>query len=112
MKYKSKKARCRAMHIHDSKKEAARCNELQLLQRAGAISDLRIQQKYELIPAQRYEGMPNERSCSYIADFTYFKDGVFIIEDCKGYRTPEYKIKRKLVKQRYCSDGKAIFIET
>lgn len=112
MKYKSKKARCLAGHIHDSKKEAARCNELRLLQRAGAISDLRIQQKYELIPAQRYEGMPNERSCSYIADFTYFKDGIFVIEDTKGYKTPEYVIKRKLLKQRYCSDGKAIFIET
>lgn len=112
MKYKSKKARCRAGHVHDSKKEAARCNRLQLLQRAGAISDLRIQQKYELIPAHKYEGMPDERGCSYIADFTYFKDGIFVIEDTKGYKTPEYVIKRKLVKQRYCSDGKAIFIET
>lgn len=112
MKYKSKKAKCRAMHIHDSKKEAARCNELQYLQRVGIISDLKIQQKYELIPALKYEGMPNERGCSYIADFTYFKDGIFVIEDTKGYKTPEYVIKRKLLKQRYCSDGKAIFIET
>lgn len=112
MKYKSKKARCRSGHIHDSKKEAARCNELQYLQRVGIISDLKIQQRYELIPAQRYESMPNERGCSYIADFTYFKGGIFVIEDTKGYKTTEYVIKRKLLKQRYCSDGKAIFIET
>ncbi len=111
-KYHSKKVRCNKGHLHDSRKEARRCNELHLQERAGIISDLRIQQKYELIPAQRFENMENERPCKYIADFTYFKDGLFIIEDTKGFKTPEYIIKRKLMKHRYCSDGKAVFIET
>lgn len=37
----------------DSKREAARYAELKLMQRAGLISDLRRQVKYELIPKQQ-----------------------------------------------------------
>lgn len=113
-KYHSKKAHCLAGHLHDSKKEANRCNLLQMLQRAGKISDLKTQQKFELIPAQTFTNkiMNNERACSYIADFTYFQDGILVIEDTKGFKTPEYIIKRKLMKHKYCSDGKAVFIET
>lgn len=112
MKYRSKKAKCAFGHLHDSKKEAKRCNSLHELEKAGVISDLKIQQKFELIPAQRYENMENERSCSYVADFTYYLNGIFTVEDTKGFKTPEYIIKRKLMKYRYCSDGKAVFIET
>lgn len=111
-KYHSTKARCRQGHMHDSKKEAARCNELHTLEKAGVISDLKVQKKFELIPSQKFKTMPNERSCSYIADFTYFKDGVFIIEDAKGCRTSEYIIKRKLLKQKLCTSEDTLFIET
>ena len=111
-KYHSKKAKCAAGHTHDSAKEARRCNELRMQQEAGLISDLQIQHKFELIPAQKFKSMPNERRCSYVADFTYYMDGVFVIEDTKGYKTTEYKIKRKLMKLKYCSDGRAVFIET
>lgn len=111
-KYHSKKCFCAARHLHDSKKEAARCNELHMLEKAGVISDLKVQKKFELIPSQKFKTMPNERPCSYIADFTYFKDGVFIIEDAKGYRTSEYIIKRKLLKQKLCTTGNVLFIET
>lgn len=112
MKYNSKKTRCANGHLHDSKKEAKRCNALHGLENAGVISGLKIQQKFELIPAQRYENMENERSCSYVADFTYYLNGIFTIEDTKGFKTPEYIIKRKLLKQRYCTNEKTIFIET
>jgi hypothetical protein len=40
-----------------------------------------------------------DRGVSYIADFVYFDGDTPIIEDVKGYRTGEYKIKRKLVRQ-------------
>ena len=43
-----------------------------------------------------------ERKCEYIADFVYTdKDGNTIVEDAKGVRTPEYKIKRKLMLYRH-----------
>lgn len=83
---------------YDSRKEHSRANELKLMQRAGLISNLREQVKYVLIPAQRdSSGKLLERECSYYADFVYDRDGVTVVEDTKGFRTPEYKIKRKLM---------------
>lgn len=104
VKYHSKKARCSAGHLHDSKKEAARCNELIMLEKSGEIKSLRQQVRFELIPPAKYTGMPNERGCIYIADFVYFKNDIMFVEDTKGFKTPEYIIKRKLFKQKYCSD--------
>ena len=103
-KYHSEKARCSAGHLHDSKKEATRCNELMLLEKSGKIKNLRQQVRFELIPPAKYTGMPNERACVYIADFVYTQGDVIFVEDTKGFKTPEYIIKRKLFKQKYCKD--------
>lgn len=101
----------------DSKKEANRFRELQLLERAGKITALQRQVKYVLIPTQRefsneiYKkgahqghfkpGKVLEKECSYIADFAYIQDGAYVVEDTKGVRTEVYKIKRKLMLERY-----------
>ena len=83
--------------IFDSGREYRRWVELNLLQRAGEISELKRQVKYELIPAQ--EG---ERACNYTADFVYKdRDGKTVVEDAKGCRTKEYIIKRKLLLQKF-----------
>ena len=58
----------------DSVKEYHRYGCLRLLERAGAISNLRRQVKYELIPKQ-----VGERACNYIADFTYMEDGKLVV---------------------------------
>lgn len=81
----------------DSQKEYRRFCELRLLERAGAVTDLRRQVKYELIPAQRVDGKVVERACSYVADFVYTENGQQVVEDTKGYRTQEYRLKRKLM---------------
>ena len=81
----------------DSKKEAKRYAELDLLARAGKISGLQTQVKFELIPSQKVNGRVAERAVNYVADFVYFKDGEKVVEDTKGYKTPEYIIKRKLM---------------
>ena len=114
-KYGASKAPCRQGHIHDSIKEAARCNELHMLLAAHKIENLEIQKEFLLVPAIKYEKpMKSERKVSYIADFVYddTETGKTIIEDTKGIKTKEYIIKRKLVKEKYCQDGKTIFIET
>lgn len=111
-KYHSRKTSCLYGHIHDSKREAIRCNELHLMQRAGEIRSLQVQVKFELLPARKYDNMPNERKVEYIADFVYVQDGVTVIEDSKGHRTTDYIIKRKLLKNKYCRDGKFVFKET
>jgi hypothetical protein len=109
-----------------SKKEGRRYSELKLLQRAGQISDLELQKKYELIPAQ-YEtietgehykvgakkGQPKtkevciEQSLVYIADFVYKENGQTVVEDVKGFRDTssatyaKFVIKRKLMLWKY-----------
>ena len=81
----------------DSKKEYNRWTELALLQRAGQISDLKRQVKFELIPSQKIGGRTAERACAYIADFVYTDNGKTVVEDTKGFKTKEYIIKRKLM---------------
>lgn len=111
-KYNAHKTECCCGHMHDSKAEAERCDTLYFLQKKGVISNLRTQVKYILLSGKKYENMPNERAITYIADFVYMHQGVTRIEDFKGKKTPEYVIKRKLLKAQYCADGKTIFIET
>lgn len=113
-KYSNIKTRTLDGLAHDSLKEARRWNELCLLAIAGEIRDLRRQVKYILIPKQveTYERISPktgkylkngirtlEHECSYIADFVYIdsKTGETIVEDSKGLRTKEYRIKRKLM---------------
>lgn len=105
----------------DSKKEARRYCELQMLLQAGKIEELELQKEFELIPAQ-YETFPRygktgkrlqdgkrciEKSCVYKADFAYKQDGQLIVEDVKGNRDPasapyaKFVIKRKLMLSVY-----------
>jgi hypothetical protein len=101
----------------DSVKEYKRFCELSLLQKAGAITDLQTQVKFELIPAQ-YEIIPRfsektgkrlkdgkkciEKAVSYYADFVYIdKEGHVVVEDTKGMKTEKYIIKRKLMLHLY-----------
>ena len=79
--------------VFDSKAEFIRWCELRIMERAGKISDLQRQVKYELIPKQK-----GERACTYLADFVYKdSDGNTVVEDTKGVRTDAYRIKRKLM---------------
>ena len=95
-KYGNTKVNVDGMHF-DSKREAARWQELRLLERAGEISDLRRQVRYELVPK-----LPGERPVDYIADFVYRdKNGNNVVEDVKGVRTQAYVIKRKLMLWRH-----------
>ena len=95
-KYRNKKV-CYNGNVFDSKKEAQRYSELFLLERAGVITDLRLQVPFELIPAQRINGKVVERPCKYIADFVYEENGKRVVEDTKGMKTKDYIIKRKLM---------------
>lgn len=95
-KYKSRKYSIDGV-VFDSKKEANRWFELVLLQKAGQVTDLKRQVKYELIPSQRVDGKVAERACTYVADFVYKQNGKTVVEDTKGFKTKDYIIKRKLM---------------
>ena len=94
----------------DSKKESERYSELRLLERSGAISDLKLQPKFELQEGFTCQGR-KERAIYYIADFQYVFRGQTIVEDVKSKatKTPVYKVKRKLFLYRY--GDKCIFKE-
>lgn len=94
--------------VFDSVKEHRRWCELKVLERAGKIRDLRRQVDFELIPPQREpdavgkrggvkKGRIIERACIYRADFVYLENGQTVVEDAKGVRTKDYKIKKKLM---------------
>lgn len=82
---------------YDSVKEYRRFCELSLLQKAGKVTDLQRQVKFELIPSQRIDGKVVERPCHYVADFVYTQDGERVVEDTKGFRTKDYILKRKMM---------------
>lgn len=118
MKFKSKyynvKTKALDGTVFDSRKEACRWDELLRMQKAGKITDLKRQVKYELIPAQ-YETYQRygknghrlkdgvrlvERSAVYTADFVYKDiDGNIVVEDTKSgiTCTEAYVIRRKLM---------------
>ncbi len=89
----------------DSKKEAARYQELLLLGAAGALRNLELQPRFPL----KVDGVT---VATYVADFRYdeamqtlgpapeYADrGVVwrdVVEDVKGMKTPMYRLKKKL----------------
>ena len=84
-----------------SKKEYNRAQQLKMLAKSGVISDLREQVRYLLIPGAHNPetGYLVERPVHYVADFVYTDNetGKTVVEDTKGFKTPEYIIKRKLM---------------
>lgn len=85
----------------DSIKESRRYEELKLLEQTGEISDLQLQVRFELQPSFKI-GKKTYRSIDYIADFVYVDDtGKTIVEDVKGFETPEFKLKKKLLLYKY-----------
>lgn len=87
-----------------SKAEARRYAELKLLEKAGRISDLELQPKFELLA-----GFPgaigfSQKVGKYVADFRYETDAGVVVEDVKGFDTPLSRWKRKHVKAQYGID--------
>lgn len=81
--------------VFDSKKEADRYIKLKLLARAEKIMDLK-----HPYPFPFYIG--NKMIFSYWADFEYFlPTGERIVEDVKGYKTPVYRLKKKLIEAQF-----------
>ena len=76
--------------VFDSKAEARRYMELRLLEKANEISDLRLQYPFECT-------INEKKICTYRADFDYYEGDQWVIEDVKGFATPVFRLKKKLV---------------
>ena len=117
-KYHNRKSVYRGIKF-DSDLERDRYIYLEHLQDEGVIQNLRRQVEFELIPKQyedvyvvmktktKWERQFREHPTTYRADFTYeIVDKMSLpphicalrIEDTKGYKTPDYIIKRKLMR--------------
>ena len=94
-KYHAQKVEWHGMRF-DSKKEFNRYMELQIMEKAGLISNLKRQVPYIIIPYSKWG-----RAIKYIADFDYMEDGKHVLEDSKGVVTPLFKLKKRLVAERY-----------
>lgn len=105
-KYGSKTVKRDGITFH-SKKEADRWSQLKLLEKAGRITNLERQVKIPLWgrdgPVMTDKGT---RQRTYVADFTYVDwdlNGVKVIEDSKGFETPEFKLKRAILEAQNVS---------
>lgn len=107
----------------DSKKEAARYDELMLLLKVGKIRNLKLQPQYTLQEAYTTPDGERVRAVKYIADFSYEREEVdytdldcngnprmwpapwkLVVEDIKGgkaTKTKVYAIKKKLLKEKF-----------
>ena len=78
----------------DSKGEHRRWGELELLLKAGKITDLDRQVRFQLHANGKKIG-------AYVADFVYQMDGKAVVEDFKGFRTSLYRWKKKHFEAEY-----------
>jgi hypothetical protein len=74
--------------------ECERYKVLQARQREGIIAGLTCQPRFAI----RHPDT-NERICSYVGDFEYFRasDWDIVVEDVKGVITPMYKLKKRMM---------------
>jgi hypothetical protein len=95
-KYRNEKAEADGI-VFASKREARRYRELRLEEKAGRISDLRLQVRYPLT-------VNGQIVCYYLADFVYRRDGQETVEDVKSEHTkriPVYRLKKRLMSAIY-----------
>lgn len=96
----------------DSEKEYQRWIVLKEAEAQGVITDLQRQVKFELIPAVIEEYVEHlktkdkiktrvlQRSITYTADACYYKDGEYVVEDCKispKVKPDKYVLKNKMM---------------
>lgn len=89
-----------------SKAEARRYAELKLLEKAGEISDVKLQPRFELSVILAPSGAPITGSVKvigeYVGDFSYWGHNIgCVVEDVKGFKTPLYRWKKKHVEAQY-----------
>ena len=97
-KYGAKKCDCAAGHVHDSKAEARRCNDLHMLQRAGAISGLQQQPVFRFEVDGRPVILDNGQQARLKADFTYIENGRKVVEDRKGVIVRDFPLRWALAR--------------
>lgn len=87
-----------------SKKEATRYGELRLMEKAGEITGLRVQPRFDLDVIGGFVKDVRVMIGAYVGDFQYVeRRGGLVVEDVKSpaTRTPLYRWKIKHLKAQY-----------
>jgi len=84
MKFFAKKTNCAAGHLHDSRAESKRCDELNRLERAGQIAGLVVQPVYKFEVNGGWLKLRNGQVAGYKADFSYLEGSQLVVEDVKA----------------------------
>jgi hypothetical protein len=94
-KYNNKKTNVNGI-LFDSKKEADRWVLLTRRATIGEVVDLHLQVPFVF-------ALEGKKMFTYKADFVYFDKvaNELIVEDVKGFRTPLYKLKKKLIENQH-----------
>lgn len=97
--------------VFDSKRESERYGELKLLEKAGEIWELELQPVYRLVmesttgtlfvAAQALAGTRDRSVGEWRGDFRYHTRAGRVVEDVKGFRTPVYRLKKRMVEAQY-----------
>lgn len=98
MKYKNKPQEWQGQKFR-SKRELERYQVLLMMEKSGLIKYLRREVVHVIALPVVLDGR-KKPALRYIADFVYWDDVAnrLVVEDCKGMRTPVYRIKRHLMK--------------
>lgn len=101
MKYHSRKTEVDGITF-DSKAESRRYMVLKLMEDQGTIKDLELQPRFLLQAAYTSGSGKKIRKLEYVADFLYKTEtGKVVVEDVKGMKTKEYRIKKKIFEKIY-----------
>ena len=84
----------------DSMKEATRAKELEFMEGSGLITDLQRQVKFEIRPGFYHNGKKIQAE-TYKADFAYYENGEYVVEDVKGVKTQVYRSKKNWMLYKY-----------
>lgn len=100
-KYGAIKSVCSHGHKHDSRREQRKCDELHLLQRAGEITGLQVQEFFPFIVNGSVVKLKNGHKAGITVDFTFCEKGRKVAMDSKGMIVRDFPLRWALAQHLY-----------
>lgn len=100
-KYGARKTVCQHGHKHDSAREARKCAELHLRQRAGEINGLQVQEFFPFILNGSVVKLKNGHKAGITVDFTFCENGRKVAVDSKGFVVRDFPLRWAMAQHLY-----------
>lgn len=95
-KFGAKKTHCSHGHRHDSKREAACCEELHLRLYNGEISNLVTSPQFWFVIDGKQVKHRNGRRVGYKADWSFYEGNRQVVVDAKGFSARDWPLRRAI----------------